>query len=366
MVIPFMTVYLTQQLHFSLAEAGYVMSSFGIGSVLGSLLGGRLTDRYSYYHTMFWTLFLNGVMFLVLMRMHTLASMCLTIFVLSLIADAFRPALFASVAAYSRPENRTRSFSLLRLAINLGFSFGPAVGGWIAALKGYSWLFWADGLTCIGAALVFRVALQDKKEEADTHSGNTSISLSSSAYRDRTYLLFIFFVCLGAIAFMQFFSTIPVFFKEVYQFSDAHIGALLGLNGLLVAILEMPIVHRLDGRVNRLFLVSIGSLLVGLSYLLYILFGFWAGITVVSVIAITLGEIFNMPFANAAAINRSSPRTRGQYMALYTLTYSIALIVAPTAGLQLAEKFGFSILWMVLISFCLVASAGMIYLRKKM
>ncbi len=365
MVIPFMTVYLTQQLHFSLAEAGYVMSCFGIGSVVGSLLGGRLTDRYSYYQTMFWTLFLNGAMFLVLMRMQTLLAICLTIFVLSLIADAFRPALFASVAAYSRPENRTRSYSLLRLAINLGFSFGPALGGWIAALKGYHWLFWLDGLTCMGAAILFRLALRNKKEP-DESSGGAILPVVSSAYRDRTYLWFIFFVCLGAIAFMQFFSTIPVFYKEVYQFSDAHIGTLLGLNGLLVALLEMPIVHRLDGRSNRLRLVSIGTLLVGLSYLLFILFGFWAGITIVSVFVITLGEIFNMPFANAAAINRSTPRNRGQYMALYTMVYSVALIVAPTAGLQLAEAFGFNALWWVLMGLCLIGSIGIVYLKDKM
>ena len=66
MVIPFMTVYLTQELHFTLAQAGYVMSSFGAGSILGALLGGRLTDKVGYYPTQFWTLFLSGLLFLAL------------------------------------------------------------------------------------------------------------------------------------------------------------------------------------------------------------------------------------------------------------------------------------------------------------
>jgi hypothetical protein len=36
------------------------------------------------------------------------------------VADMFRPAMFVSLATYSKPENRTRSLTLVRLAVNLG------------------------------------------------------------------------------------------------------------------------------------------------------------------------------------------------------------------------------------------------------
>ena len=49
MVIPFLTIYLTQTLGFSLVQAGYVMSFFGAGSLVGTILGGRLTDRIGQY-----------------------------------------------------------------------------------------------------------------------------------------------------------------------------------------------------------------------------------------------------------------------------------------------------------------------------
>ncbi|NBC09283.1 MAG: hypothetical protein GVY26_18990 [Bacteroidetes bacterium] len=54
MVLPFLSVYLTQQLGFSLGQAGWIMSFFGAGSVLGAYLGGQLTDRIGFYETQFW------------------------------------------------------------------------------------------------------------------------------------------------------------------------------------------------------------------------------------------------------------------------------------------------------------------------
>ena len=126
MVLPFLTIYLTQALDFSLQQAGWVMSCFGLGSVAGSYLGGYFTDRVGYYRVMFWTLFLSGGAFLLLMLVKTMLWFCLAVFLLSLIADGFRPASMASIAAYAKPENRTRSLSLIRMAINTGWSIGPA------------------------------------------------------------------------------------------------------------------------------------------------------------------------------------------------------------------------------------------------
>jgi predicted MFS family arabinose efflux permease len=53
------------------------------------------------------------------------------------VADMFRPAMFVSLATYSKPENRTRSLTLVRLAVNLGFAAGPALGGLIIMNMGY-------------------------------------------------------------------------------------------------------------------------------------------------------------------------------------------------------------------------------------
>ena len=48
MVIPFLSLYLKEELYFTVSNVGWVMSAFGLGSVAGSWLGGKLTDRIGY------------------------------------------------------------------------------------------------------------------------------------------------------------------------------------------------------------------------------------------------------------------------------------------------------------------------------
>ncbi len=367
MVVPFLTVYLTTKLQFSLTQAGWVMTCFGVGSVLGTLLGGKLTDKIGYYKVQFWSLVLSGIAFITLQTMHSFAQMCVSIFVLAVVADAFRPANHASIAVYSKPVNRARSYSLVRLAINLGFAIGPAVGGLIAAIKGYDWLFWVDGVTCIAASLLFRLFLQQKYEEKLTDTVETMATNSpASPYKDRKFLLFGLLTLLSAVVFMQLFSTLPVFYKQHFAMNEAQIGSLLALNGLLIALLEMPIIYTLEGKMwRKLTTIAFGTLLIGASYFMLELAVFWKGILVLSMIVVTFGEIFTMPFSSVFAIERAPVATRGQYMAVYSSTWSIAHILAPVLGMQIASAWGFSTLWYVLTGLCILAFVGYRLLEKQ-
>ena len=125
MVLPFMSLYLTQDLKLTLSQVGWIMTSFGFGSLVGTWIGGKLTDTIGFYKIMVRSLLTTGFLFIALQYLHTFESFLVGIFLTMLVADMFRPAMFVSLKAYSKPENRTRSLTLIRLAINLGFSFGP-------------------------------------------------------------------------------------------------------------------------------------------------------------------------------------------------------------------------------------------------
>jgi predicted MFS family arabinose efflux permease len=369
MVIPFMTVYLTQQLHFSLQQAGMVMSCFGTGALVGVFMGGRLTDRFGHFWVQFWSLLLGGLMFLVLMQMRTLPSICVVIFTMSAVGEAFRPANTTSIAHYSTPENRTRSYSLNRLAINLGWSLGPALGGFMATL-GYQYLFMADGLTCIGAAallwlFVRKVAHTNSDPALNTDEGTPAFeSLPHSAYRDTIFLAFIGFTVLYATTFLQFFTVVPVYLKTHLHFSELRIGGLLALNGLLVALFEMLFIYRIEGRYRKLTFIAWGTALCSVSYLLLLLDS-WAWIPLVIVLTLTFSEMLAMPFMNTFTIERSTPSTRGQYTALYSMTYSLAHVFAPTIGAQVAANWGFHGLWWVLAGMSGGAVFGFWWLGKR-
>lgn len=161
MVLPFLGIYLTSALGFNLEQTGIILSCFGIGSMAGSFLGGWLTDKFGHFYVQFLSLVIGGIIFILLAN-EGYYQMAVGVLVLSTIAESFRPANTSSVSFYAKPENVSRAFSLNRMAINLGFSIGPAVGGLLAAIS-FKLLFVADGITCIAAALFFFIYFRNIK-----------------------------------------------------------------------------------------------------------------------------------------------------------------------------------------------------------
>ena len=162
MVLPFLTKYLKEDLQFSYNEVGWIMVCFGFGSMLGSWLGGKLSDKIGFYKVMVFSLFSSGILFFILQFITSFWGLCISVFAIMTIADMFRPAMFVSLGVYAKPENRTRALTLVRLAVNLGFAAGPALGGLIIMGIGYKGLFWTDSLTCIIAILIFALLVKEK------------------------------------------------------------------------------------------------------------------------------------------------------------------------------------------------------------
>ncbi|MEO6759257.1 MAG: MFS transporter [Saprospiraceae bacterium] len=348
MVIAFVTLYLTQSLHFSIPDAGYVMGCFGVGAMCGAFLGGRLTDKWGYYPVQLWSLVLNGIALLLMMLVHDFWWMCCTVFLLSLVSEAFRPANSVAISKYSEPATRTRSISLYRMAVNLGWTVAPVLGGVLITAFGWPSLFWADGLTCILAALLLRWRMPSSLPEPAPEPGAEKAAplVVLSPYRDRRYMWFLALTVLNGMVFMQIMWTVPVFFKETYHWTEAQIGLTTALNGLIVFMVEMPLIFRLEGRRSPLAWVRVGLILYALAYLMFLLpvAGIVAG--VLFMIVISFGEIFVMPFSSNFVFSRATAGNRqGQYMALYTVAYSVANILAPLYGTQMIAHLGYPALW---------------------
>lgn len=369
MVLAFLTLY-CKHLGFSTDQGGWVVAIYGLGAIVGALIGGKLSDRFGFYKIQFGTLFFGGMLFIVLGQMNSYLSICLCTFVLSMVNEAFRPANATAIAHYSTSKNRTQSFSLVRLAINLGWGVGIAVGGLLASID-YHLLFWVDGFTNIGAALTLLVILpkvsleQQKAPIKNTHDTAGHIA-GSSAVKDKEFLWFLFFIVLFGICFFQIFTTVPVFMKEDLYLNEARIGTIMSINGIMIAIFEMLIVYKLEGRQPYLFLMTIGTLLMAIAFLflnLPLANAFLVGIF--AVLILTISEMIAMPFMNSYYINRSPEHRRGQYAGFYTMAWSTAQVVGSSAGAITAERIGFTNLWWIVALICLIAAAGFYALHAK-
>ena len=361
MVVPFLTLYLIS-MGYSVSKAGFVFAFFGLGAFTGAFVGGKLTDKIGFYPVQIITLLGGGVMFFVLAQMHSYWFICFFTYLLAFINEAFRPANSTAIAFYSQPDNRTRSYALNRLAINLGWAIGSGIGGILANIN-FSLLFYVDGITNIVAAILIWLFLKPVsfKSAGEKHFEAAG---SLSPYKDKVYLLFILLTVFFASCFFQLFTNLsPYFFKELH-FSTPLIGFLLAINGIIIAIVEMVLIYKLEGRRKNLDYIFIGILMVGIAFLMLNIPGMGPMLALCMITMMTFGEIFSMPFMNSFWISRTQPGNRGEYAALYTMAWSAAQTLGPLGGSQLAGHFGFKWLWFSAGALCIIVSLLMRQLRN--
>jgi predicted MFS family arabinose efflux permease len=345
MVLPFLSKYLKEDLHFSYSQVGWIMVSFGLGSMLGSWLGGKLSDKIGFYKIMIFSLLTSGIGFFVLQKITSYYGLLIAIFIIMVIADMFRPAMFVSLGAYAKPENRTRALTLVRLAINLGFAAGPALGGLLIMSVGYKGLFWVDGATCILAILIFWIKVKEKKKSAYSDKEHPGEVLTHSVFKDAPFWIFLMICLISGIMFFQLFTTIPLYHKEQFNLSELQTGLLLTFNGILVFFIEMPLVSYIErNKINKLRAINLGGLLMTISMFL-LLINNWVGILIIMMLFMTFAEMFAFPFSNSFAMSRAPKGHEGRYMAIFTMTYSMAHILSAKTGMTIIDNFGYQANW---------------------
>lgn len=367
MVIPFLSLYLVNSKGFTLPQVGWIMTSFGLGSLAGTWLGGKLTDSIGFYKVIVFSLFISGVGFILLQFIDTFYGFCAAIFSLIFVADAYRPAIFVAADTYSKPGNVTRSITLIRLAINLGFSIGPLIGGIIIASISYTSLFWIDGITCILASVGLFLLLKPKESKEEL-KGKAIVKEGISPYKNGVYMLFFIIMVANGIMFVQYFSVMPLYYEQAHFLTEDLIGWLFFINGAVIVIFEMPLIAWLEKKkLSKTMATFWGIALLAISFIVLNVSS-WSGVLVIAMLLMTLGEMIGSPFSNALALEMSPKGRKGSYMGLYSMSFSLSHIFGHNGGMNMVDSFGYTNTWNYIFIF-LVGIGGLSlwlhYLLKK-
>ncbi len=375
MVVAFLSVYLIDQRGYAPADAGYVMAAFGAGGILGNYCGGLLNDRFGSWHIQLFSMIGAGILNIILGQMTEFWSLCLLAFLISLWADAFRPANRAALAIYAPAERLTQAYGLQRMAVNLGFSIGPALGGYLIYTYGFELMFWADGLTFLLAALVFFLALpadetakplverpsRKQRSMANVLDAPTLAPASAPAHQQLWLLAFVVANMGIILLFFQLFSTFPVYLKET-GFDERAIGWLFTISGVLIVTTEMPILYAAERRYRPIPTMLFGAALIITAYLTLpwvITIGYLP--LVLMILLLTMGEILYMPFTNTYVARYAPPARRGEYLGLLSASYSAAFVLGPLLGFGVAGHYGYGI---ATLTCCAVAMVGWALLSR--
>lgn len=373
MVFPFLGVYMSKELHFEDEQTGYVLACYGIGSMIGSTLGGWITDKIGNYKLQYLSLLGSIPMFILLPHFTSVVSLALMILFQSTISEMFRPANSVAITKYAKPENITRAFSLNRMAVNLGFSVGPAMGGMLAAIS-YSLLFYINAGAAFFAAVVFIYFFKGRKENPKPKidvTADTEITVAAttiqrqSPYKDGLFLFYSFFCTLYSIAFLQLFSTLPIFYEKVGGLDEFEIGLVLGYSGLLIFLTEMLLVHLAERHLTTQKTIFYGALIAPLAFGIFLLDHSMLSIFL-SITFLSASEMLIFPYTSTVTAMRANDSSKGSYMGVNGLTFAIGFIISPVLGTKLVTYFGYDILWIVMGSIFLIAAFGLNYTVGKM
>lgn len=343
MVIPFLALHFTRNLGFSAAQAGMALAVYGVVSLLTSPFAGRLADRVGSQRILTLSLFLGGLGFWALPFLRTLPQVLAGMVVLSAVSEAMRPATLALVSDLAPPAIRRQAFALNRLAINLGMSVGPALGGFLAA-RSFETLFWVDGATSIAAALVL-LLFPLRMDSVESHAAAPP-SLGAIADRRLRYVI----LCLlpAILVFFQHEGAMPVWMVEDLGMPTQNYGLLFTINTLLIVFLEVRL-NGLTAHWSPARAMSVGSALctVGFGALAF-LTSYWG--VVATVVVWTFGEMILFPSTAAYVSELAPPTRRGEYMGFYSMTFGIGFTLGPWAGLSVLEAAGARTLWLACLA----------------
>jgi predicted MFS family arabinose efflux permease len=351
MVMPFLTKYLNESFYFSLQEIGWILPCIGFGSLVGSWLGGKLTDKIGFYTIMLSSLFLTGFGIIALMFLYDFTELCIGLFLITAIADMYKPAMYVAVSNFTDEKNRTRALTLIRLAVNLGIVSGPVIAGLLVQENNYDLLFWIDGITCLIAISAFMLLIDESKmykaRKKIQQKRDKEIIKKSTAY-DWNFILFLFASFITAFLFFQLFTTIPLYNTQKLKLSELQIGMLLALNGLLIFLFEMPLIGHLEKRkYEATKIILAGSVFMTLGFFC-LLISKSIVIMALSIFFITLGQILLFSFSNTFAFTRAISGHEGKYMALYTMSFSVAQITSPKVGFSVIVSFSYFSNWLLM------------------
>ncbi|MGW3725422.1 MDR family MFS transporter [Streptomyces sp. NPDC000851] len=353
-VATFMALYLTLDRGYSASYAGLVAALHGLGGVLSSLGGGVMADRLGRRPTLLVAQASTAVSVALLGFMHHPVAIAAVAFLVGAASNASRPAVQAMMADIVRPEDRVRAFSLNYWAINLGFAVSSMAAGFIAEVSYLAGFLLEAGMTMACAIVVFVKLPESRPVQTAAAAKEEAVGLGT-VLRDGRFMSVVGLSFLVALVFQQGSVGLPIAMGEA-GFAPADYGMAIAVNGVLIVALQIPVTRFIEHRDPRRLLV-ISSLLAGYGFGLTAFAGS-VGVFALTVCVWTLAEIVNAPTQTGLVVRLSPVHGRGRYQGMYTMSWSVAGLVAPLMSGFVIDRFGAEWLWGLCAAVGTVAALG--------
>lgn len=329
MALPFMTLYLTSERGMTEGAAGQMIGVYGIGAVAGAWLGGRLTQSFGAVRVQAASLLLSAPAFLAIPAWRSSPAIAASLFVLGLVAEALRPANATAITQLTTGENRAKAFGVARLAINLGFSIGPMIGGVLATVD-FRLLFIVDAATSLAAGAAVLYLFRGRSTVSATSMAPIDRSWRTSPLRDGVFVAHLALVLASLMVFFQFGSTYPLYLRDHFGMAKPQIGLMFAVNTVVIVFFEILVLDLIQ-RWPLVRTIGWGYFLACVGFGI-LPFGSTGGYAVLAMLLVTVGEMLAFSLSTSFAASRSATGDESRYMGWYVVVTSMAIVLGPAIG----------------------------------
>ncbi|WP_407572833.1 MFS transporter [Deinococcus altitudinis] len=356
-VIPLITVHFIGDLKWTAASVGLVLAVRQLSQQGLTVFGGAWADQVGSKPLILAGCLLRTVGFTWMGFADSLPLLLAASLVAGLGGGLFDAPKNAAIVAVTKPEHRTRMFSLTSISGNLGMVTGPLIG---AALLGLGFRVAAvtSGSVYLLAALVMGLTLPWLRPTGATRGSGLkglNVAARNREFRRFTLVLIGYFVLSTQL-------NVLVTLKAVQLGGVGATGALYGLSAGLAVALQYPVLRFVETRLpTRVALVGAVSL-VGLSLGLMAFAASFPAL-LACVVLYSLGTMTVYPSQQTLTARFAPPEHLGSYFGFSAISLGVGGAVGNVVGgalSDLGQRLGLAALpWLILFAVGLLTAAGL-------
>lgn len=258
----------------------------------------------------------------------------------------------AMVADLVPPDRHEAAYASVRVAQNLGVTFGPVIGGLL--LIGENWTVLFVGVSLLSAcafAIAWRYLPRRgayAPEEPPTRGSFGVIR------RDRAFLLFLLSGGLAYLVYVAYETVLPISAVQTHGLSPSTWGFLVIINPAMVTFLQLRLTRRLS-HVPPAPKLVVAMLLMGFPFLLLSVDGSLPVFALV-IFVFVIGEMLWVPTSQTVVASLAPEDVRGAYMGAFSSTAAFGFALGPFIGLQLRAAYGDGAMWTFFAAVSVVAA----------
>ncbi|MFZ5818582.1 MAG: MDR family MFS transporter [Chloroflexota bacterium] len=357
MIWPFILIFVGSKLDLPLSTTATLVTINAGTGLFSSLLAGSLADKTGRKIIMVFSMALTGLAYFLMLRANSYPAFAALMFLIGLSNPLYQVGADAMLADLIPEGQRMDAYAINRVAVNAGFAFGPAIGGFVAA-QSYDLAFYA---AATGMLLHGLLLLLLARETLDKSLLKTEPQGAPGGYtrvlKDRSYLAFVLASALGLTAPTMLWILLPIYVKSNFGIPESQYGWLPTTNALMCVFVQY-FVTLVTRRYRTLPVVAFGMLVYALSVggvaLMSNFWGFW-----ICMVFLTFGELIIVPTSSTYVANRAPADLRGRYMSVYWLGWGLARAVAPIIGGFLNDAISPTAIWYGGMAIGLASASGL-------